>query len=345
MAELSEKDIRNILKNNDSDIGNTDGVDMTLDDIESFGNRDSLKEMYTNIANYNRMIKERITLINESLTTAIPFTRENLYLFCAYSGNGKSTIAANISFPLWKQGKKTLIISNEESKEDVLFRIACLDMGLNFNDYKKGRMPIDVQKAVVKRFDEIGKFVKVLDVNYAGGEDNNGKPKHPGFTTKVECVKKALDTIKGQDYSCAMIDYFQLIKFSATGKPVKQYDILNDFRIWLGQYIKQSNVPIVLFAQLHSLGKRNNKDLDSRIKHCPDVYEPSTVVIEAVPNFDDQTTDFIIHKDRFGLAGQKVVCSFEGGRYVNMTEDALRQKSLSKLEELQNTIEGDDNNE
>lgn len=329
MAKLDEGTIDNILKKNGMPTQKEmDDLNVSFDDIDSFGDKDSLKEMYTDISKYNQMLKERITFCNESLTEAIPFTRENLYLICAYSGNGKSTIAANVSYPLWKQGKKTLVISNEESKQDVLFRVGCLELGLSFNDYKKGHMPKEDQLAVAKLFPEISQYVKVLDVNFKNG-----------LTTKAEGVMNALEQVKDADYSCAMIDYYQLVKFSAKNPTADPYQVLNDLRIWLGQYIKRSNIPIVAFAQLHSVGKRANKDLDSRIKHCPDIYEPSTVVIEVVPNFEDKTSDFVIHKDRFGLAGHRVVCGFENGRYVNITEDYLEKVAQRKMEKAQKDAE------
>ena len=301
-----------------------DDVDVSLGELESFGNTESLKTMFGNIAKYNSMLKERITFVNKDLTKAIPFTRENLYLMCAYSGSGKSTVAANVSYPLWKQGKKSLVISNEESEQDILFRVACLELGYNFNEYKKGLMPMTMQKECAMLFPEIAKFVKVVDVNYKGG-----------LTTKVEGVKNVLEAVNDQEYSCAMIDYYQLIKKSVANPSAGSYDVLNDFRIWLGQFIKRANIPIVCFAQLHSLGKRNNKDLDNRIKHCPDIYEPSTVVIEIVPDFDNKTSDFIIHKDRFGLAGHKISCAFERGRFVSMTDEVIQKMENAKLDELE----------
>lgn len=344
MGKLDPKDIDNILhKTGHVSQAEYDDLQVSLEEIDSFGDKESLKEMYTDMAKYNRMIRERITFCNESLTEAIPFTRENLYLICAYSGSGKSTIAANVSFPLYKQGKKTLVISNEESKHDILFRVGCLELGYSFNEYKKGRMPKEDQLRVASLFPDIAKYVKVIDVNF-----NNG------ITTKVEGVKNILEQVKDVDYSCAMIDYFQLIKFSVKNPNAKSYDVLNDFRIWLGQYIKRSNIPIVAFAQLHSIGKRNNRDLDSRIKHCPDIYEPATVCIEVIPNFEEKTSDFVIHKDRFGLAGHRISCGFENGRYVNMTadyaeqvEERKRQQQIKKaedeLDKMQRTA--DDGNE
>ena len=279
--------------------------------------------MFTDISKYNKMLSQKITFVNDSLTMAIPFTRENLYLICAYTGSGKSTIAANISFPLFKQGKKVLVISNEESKQDVLFRVACLELGYNFNDYKKGIMDVSTQSEIAKRFPDIAKCVKVLDVNYKDG-----------LTTKMEGVKNALLTVKNADYSCVMIDYYQLIQYSVADPSRGRYDVLNDLRIWMGQYIKGSNIPIVVFAQLHSIGKRQNKDLDSRIKECPSVQEPATVVIEVVPNFEEQTSEFIIHKDRFGFAGLRIKCGFDKGRYVNFTDEFKRGVLEKKLDAL-----------
>lgn len=300
-------------------------VSVSFDEIDSFGDSDSIKEMYTDIASYNKMIQERITFINPALTAAVPFTRENLYLICAYSGNGKSTIAANISRPLWKEQKKVLVIANEESKQDVLFRIACLELGHNFNDYKKGTMPMVHQKECVKLFPEISKFVKVLDVTYKDG-----------LTTKFEGIKNALEAVKTSDYSAVMIDYFQLIRYKVADPQASTYKCLDDLRIYLGKYIKESNIPVVLFAQLHSMGKRNNVELDSRIKECPGIIEPSTVILEVIPDFETKTTDFVIKKDRFGFQGQRISCAFEKGKYVEITPEhieAAQQERISKLME------------
>lgn len=298
-------------------------VQVSLNDIESFGDKASMTEMLTDISKYKKMLAERITLINDALSATIPFTRENLYLFCAYTGSGKSTVAANITYPLWKQKKKTLVISNEESKQDIMFRIACLDIGLNFNDYKKGQMSNEDILKVVQLFPEISNYVKVLDVTY-----------QDGLTTKIEGIKKALESVKQEEsYSCVLIDYFQLIKYSLKDSKKTGYDNLNDLRIWLGQYIKSSTMPVVLFAQLYSVSKKGGaKDIDTRIKDCTSIVEPATVIIEIVPNFENRTSEFIIHKDRFGRAGHKIVCGFEKGRYIMVNNDELvEREKASKL--------------
>jgi replicative DNA helicase len=310
-------------------------VDLSLEEIESFGDKDSLREMITDIGKYKKMLSQRITLINDALSATIPFTRENLYLFCAYTGSGKSTVAANITYPLWKQKKKTLVLSNEESKQDVLFRIACLELGLNFNDYKKGLMEHDDIMKVVSLFPEISNYVKVLDVTY-----------QDGLTTKVEGIKKALEAVKKEDsYSCVLIDYFQLVKYSIKDSKKTAYENLNDLRVWLGQYIKGSTMPVVLFAQLYSVSKKGGaKDIDTRIKDCSAIVEPATVIIEIIPNYDNKTSEFVIHKDRFGKQGNKIVCGFDAGRYTMISDDEIQQRTkngkLAAAEAKLNQLEG-----
>ncbi len=304
------------------DTDNAD-LDVSLEELDNFGDKDSIKEMYQSVKSYNQMLGEKITFVNKALTAAIPFTRENLYLMCGYSGNGKSTIAANISYPLWKEGKKTLVVSNEEPKQDIIYRIACLELGYNFNDYKKGLMPKAQQLECMRLYPEICKFVKVVDVNF-----NNG------ITSTLEGIKNILTQVESADYSAVMIDYFQQIKKSVKNPNRSSLDVLTDLRLWLGRYIRKSNIPVVLFAQLHSLGKRNNQELDSRIKDCPSVYEPATVVVEIVPDFENKTTKFLIKKDRFGYQGMKIECAFDKGKYIEITAEHMQKTQDAKIEAL-----------
>jgi len=258
---------------------------------------------------------------------------DHLFLLGDFTVTHNSTVAANVSYPLWQEGKKSLVITNEESKEDVYFRIACLHLGYNFNEYKKGLMPAVQQRECAMLIGQIAQFVKVADVNFEYKSVENA-------TATVEGVKALMSSIKNSDYSCVMLDYYQLIKKSMERPDASSYEVLNDFRIWLGQFIKRAEIPVVVFAQLHSLGKRNNKDLDSRIKHGPDIYETATVVIEVIPNFEEKTSDFLIVKDRFGLAGRRIACAFEKGRFVNISEETMNKLRNEKVSDLKNLIDG-----
>ncbi|NJO53397.1 MAG: hypothetical protein HC840_32810 [Leptolyngbyaceae cyanobacterium RM2_2_4] len=325
MTKISDEAVERILSKSPHE-DNSD-VSISLQEIESQGNKESLRRQFERIVAYKRMLDEKITFINEHLTLAVPFTRENLYLICAYTGSGKSTIAANISYPLWQQGKKVLVISNEESEEDVIYRISCLHLGINFNDYKKGLMPAAMMAQVMALFKEIQQYVKVVDINFK-----------EGLTTKVEGVINALESAKKGDYSCVLIDYFQRIKFSTKDKTKKTFNVLEELTSYLVRYIKESAAPVVLLAQLHSIGKRNNPDLDSRIKDYPAVIEGATVVLEAVPDFETKTTDFRIAKDRFGSQGKRIQCGFDHGRFVTIDETWMAKQRATQLKEVEEQL-------
>ena len=100
-----------------------------------------------------------------------------------------------------------------------------------------------------------------------------------------------------------------------------------------------------LFLRLLNYELENNKDLDNRIKHCADIYETSTVVLEVIPNFEEKTSDFLIVKDRFGLAGQRIACAFDKGRYINISEEAMQKLRNEKISDLKNLIDGEKSQE
>lgn len=302
-------------KFSDSIRGQDTDLNISFDEhIDAFGNKESLAKMYNGIAAYRKMLSEKITFINDELSAIIPFAQKNLYLMCATSGTGKSTTAANISHPLWKQKKKVLVIANEESAEDVLFRIACLELGYNFNMFKKNKMPLAQIKEVAALYPSISEYVKVIDV-----AANNG------ITTHAEGIRNILNAVKGKEFSCVLIDYWQNIKRSETHES-SHYHILDNLRLFLMQYIKQDDTPpVVMFAQIYpGVGKRSTV-IEDRIKMGKTIYEAATVVVEIVTDFDTSSTKFIIAKDRFGYQGKYLNTVYDNGRYRSVTEDEFRE--------------------
>jgi len=314
-------------------------MEVSLDEMRQLGDPEVLREVVHSIARHNRALKERAILINESLTKAIPLVRENLYIFAAYTGSGKSSTAANITFPLWQQGKKVLIISNEETRSDVLSRVACLAAEIDFKKVKQGEVSRDQQAAYVKYLESINKIVRVFDAN---------DPR----TGKLEGVVNLLEAAKNEDYACILIDYFQLIKYSEADSRKEPYQVLMNFKDYLGKYVKGSNSPVVLFVQLWSLSKRPSKgtELDARLKECSSIQDPASVIIEIVPNFDDEVSDFLICKDRFfGRKGQKLTCPYSKGRFLEAIEEdevALRsasRKATKALDKITGAVPQEEN--
>jgi len=258
---------------------------------------------------------------------------DHLYLHGDFTVTHNTSLSANIAYPLWQENKKILWISNEENKEDIMMRIACLHYRYTFNDYKKGYMEESKIGDCMKLFPTIAKYVHIFDVGY-----------RDGLTTKVEAIMNILEAAKAENqYSCILLDYYQLVKFSINNPTKSAFQVLDDFRIFLMRYIKGCNIPVVLFAQLHSIGKRNNKALDSRIKDGPTIYEAATVVMEIVPDFEKSTTDVIIHKDRFGLAGNRLLLGFDKGKFVRHTPEFSRSVTEQALDKMQREVESRSN--
>lgn len=301
-------------------------MEATVDEMRNFGDASVLTEVISSISRHKKVLKQRATLINDSLTKAIPLVRENLYIFAAYTGSGKSSTAANITYPLWKQGKKVLVISNEETRSDILARIACLEAGVDFKDVKQGNITAEQEKAYVMCLPSINNHVIVkdaLDVR----------------TARLEGVQNLLDAAINEDYACILIDYFQLIKYSEADSRKEPYQVLMNFKDYLGAYIKRSNAPVVLFVQLWSLSKRPSKgtELDARLKECSSIQDPASVIIEIVPNFEEHTSDFLICKDRFfGRKGKKFTCPYEKGRFLEAIdeEEVLKRSAYLKLDKI-----------
>ena len=301
-------------------------MEASVDEMRNFGDADQLRDIISDIARHNRMLKERLTLINDSLTKAIPLVRENLYLFAAYTGSGKSSTAANISYPLWKQGKKVLIISNEETHKDVVSRIACLEAGVNFQSVIRGEISKMEEMSYVMHLPSIKQHVIVI-------------PADDPRTTRLEGIKSLLEAARDEDFAAIIIDYFQLIKYSEEFPNKEPYKVMMEFKDYLNAYVKTANAPVVMFAQLWSLSKRPAKgtELDSRLKECASIQDGASVVVEIIPNFVDSTSDFLICKDRFfGRKGDKVTCPYSKGRFLNQVSDmnlaqAIAQVRLDKL--------------
>jgi hypothetical protein len=68
------------------------------------------------------------------------------------------------------------------------------------------------------------------------------------------------------------------------------------------------------------------------------------VIIEVMPNFEDSTTEFCIHKDRFGIAqGTKFVCPFDKGRFLKqISEREITERKLDKLQKEDIKVEKKD---
>lgn len=292
---------------------------------------DKIRENNINVAekasirvdNYIDILNKKIYFINNELTETIPFCRDNLYLIMSQTGCGKSTVVSNISYSLYKQEQKSLIISNEEAVEDVLMRIACLDLELSFNAYKKGKMKNTEIEECKRLFPKISQYIHVFGILEEGMNP-----------TDVDDVVSVLEGSLKYDYSAILIDYFQLIRYKKASFK-NTYEILDELRLYLQKFIKKSNAPLVVMSQLYSQGKRKTADIDARLKNNSNIMETATVCIEVIPDFAENSSVFKIHKDRFGSAGRELNFFFKKGKYLSLKDVSIEDKlGLDKFKNI-----------
>jgi replicative DNA helicase len=256
--------------------------------------------------------------VNKTLTEIIPFAKGSLYLFGAISGHGKSTLSANVTYSLTQEKKKVLVISNEEQQKDVLARVACLNLGLDFNMWRNMKMGGDRLKVDVE-IDRIMPYVTVVDMSRSRTTDS------------AEGVIKILDDAIIHDYAAVIIDYFQNIRRSSENALAKPYDVLLLIRDYLNGYVVRAPFPVILLAQLHPLSKaKGNTTFEERIKGCKAIYEAASTAIEILREKQESGPDessFLVAKDRFGHEGWEIPCKFFRGRYLEKPINELTPQS------------------
>lgn len=302
----------------------TPDIDESLIDKLHESNKNMAEKANVRIDEYIDILKQKIFFINKELTETIPFCRDNLYLMMSQSGGGKSTIVANISYSLYVQQKNTLIISTEEGAEDCLMRIACLDLDVSFNSYKKGKMLQEQIQKCKELFPKITKYVKILGVN------------EPDISpTNIDDVRSILEGSLKHEYSAIIIDYFQLIR-TRKNSTQSTYEVLDDLRLFFQSFMKRSKAPLVVMSQLYSQGKRKSNDIDARLKNNSNILETASVAIEVVPDFAESSSTFKIMKDRFGSQGKELKFFFKFGKYISYKEVSIEDRlGLENYENLE----------
>ena len=250
--------------------------------------------------------KVSMPFITAKLTELVPLSFPNLITIGATSGSGKTTAAANITFQLYKNGQRVLILSNEELSLDVLDRISCMELGYDVN---KRSTFTDEQNAELDKLRPIvGEFVRVVDTTYAG---------NPQLTCSVEGIDAILKSLEKQEayYDCIILDYYQKVTISKENPNQNDHETLMELSNILDKAYKVVKAPIVVMCQLHPSSKEAN-DFEKRIKSGKSIMMVSTCVVELERvEGVDYASDWICHKDRWGKSGKTVRTTWIKGKF------------------------------
>ena len=247
-----------------------------------------------------------------------------LTMIGAQTGGGKSTVLANLVFHYLgstKGKKKVLVLSNEETLEAVLSRVACLALNLNWNDYHNRTMDQESYDKVVDTTRKLNSKITVLTREM----------------DSLEGVKSALETAKGMsDIGIVLLDYLQTVHKSVSDGKKKQFEVSKDLGQYFRDFGRNATIPVVLFTQLKPEGEEGvGKDFTSRVGFDKTICQHAVALLEVKANREQKTSRFHIHKDRyFGSTGKSLVLSYEKGRFVPFPPDHPIKKAMSLEHEV-----------
>jgi hypothetical protein len=293
---------------------------------------------------YIKLAKEAATFLSMKVfKDKVALFPRNIILFGAETGTGKSTTVANFVESYIKQGKRVLVITNEEYSTDILNRVIFL---LNNWAYTNHDEVTPEQLAKCNElYPILMKRIEIIDDKFNG---------IGGTTTTLEGIQAICNTLVSQmgtkpTYDAIVIDYVQNIKTSIEIPNLAQWMVLDRLGTFLDNWKGSYPAPILLFSQL----KASNGDNDSfkdRIEKFKAVMNHATTAIEVKADRENLRTEWIFRKNRFkGAVGISVITGYDKGRYINYSQDFMTRtrvrKEAKKHAELMGNIfnEGENN--
>jgi hypothetical protein len=310
-------------------IGNIKNMDFTsLNDSEV----DSILEEYEQEESFQQ---KRRTFIRPEFAS-IPHGPFQIILVGALTGNGKSTTAANLALGTISDGKKVLLITNEERPHHSYNRVTALQNGLPFGpEYNKDEATVKLFRDNIKT---LSTQMRVIHADYGG---------IIGVTTTIEGIlgvlEQTLSSYKktGEFFDTIIFDYYQNIKESTGSPHLNEFQVQKIFCAKLNQFRKLYPASFVVLAQLKAEVKDkegNVVDFKTRIEGSKDISNVATCSIEMRARMEDRTTEWIIRKNRWQSDNiqTRILTGWEKGRYVKHDLDFMEKIEKEKLAKFGN---------
>lgn len=274
-------------------------------------------------------LEKRLYFVSPELTNVVPFHYPNLLLFGACTGDGKSTIAANIVQGLFREKRKTLILSNEEFSLSVFNRIACLELGFNVNNTKT--FTPEMNEKLKQTRHALGDFVSVIDLASYGNAN---------ITASIEGMEQVLSKLATGEfqYDCVIVDYYQKVSTSQKNPSQAQWLNLQEFSNLLDRFYKVIKAPIVVLAQIHP---PSEKPFEDRVKLGRSILMTCTFAMEIKAKKDEHETHWVCHKSRFGEQNQIIKTKWKAGKYFDVFDGPNKKEEQTLVSDSPKEVKGD----
>ena len=276
---------------------------------------------------YLMLARDAKPFINNDFVGMVPYFARNVILAGAPSGNGKSTICANLAYHALLLGQRVLVISNEEASSDVYNRITCLIKGWAYTEHSEFT---EEQRATFKAMvPKLAKRITVVDDNFQ---------KVPGQTTTIEGVEAIFESLirDNAKYDVIVFDYYQNVTSSSKFPSWVEWKCQEKFAKYLDSFKKRYNAPVIVLAQLSD---NLDEPFKQRIEGRKIIYNTATCALEITAEREHLRTAWTIRKSRFaGGVGETIHTGFDRGKYVlytpefaNIAQQNIERNSQNKL--------------
>ncbi len=285
---------------------------------------------------YIRLAKGSATFLSMDIfKDKVALFPRNIILIGAETGTGKSTTVANFVESYLKQGKRVLVITNEEYPTDILNRIIFL---LNDWTYTNHDEVTDEQLATCRDlYPKIMTRVEIIDDKFNG---------IGGTTTTYEGIKSICETVTAKfqqgdvPYDAILIDYIQNIKSSIENPMLAQWQVLDRLGAYIDNWKGSYPAPMLLFSQLKAATGEHDSFKD-RIEKFKAVMNHATTAIEVKADRENLRTEWIFRKNRFkGAVGISVFTGYERGRYIDYDQEFMTKTRLKNDEKKHAQVMG-----
>ncbi len=282
---------------------------------------------------YMESSRNPMTFICDSFDEIVPFFRKNVILIGAKTGEGKSTAVANLAFACLigkdkatGRSYRTLVITNEEKREDFYNRITSLVRGWHYTNHSK--FTIEQRK----------EFSKMIPILASSGRltvvDNNHGGSH-GVTTTIEGIETMFNSLleNKEYYDVIIIDYYQNIISSKLNPGLDQYKVQEKFSKLVDDFKNNYPAPIVVMAQLKSQREKSEEPFQIRIMGSKSIMVPVTLAMEMVIDRKNLRTKWVVHKSRYteGM-GKDFFTGYEKGKFVPYTNEFAEKVQKASYE-------------
>lgn len=285
------------------------------------------REYLTNI------VKSRMVFVADmpEFNDAITFVQKELILVGAESGSGKSTCVANLAFQMLRNGKKPIILTNEETAEDVYSRIMALKDDKSY--HKLASLSDEDREFFISSTKVLSPFVKVIDNSY----NNLDSP-----TSSIEGLRAILNALKKSDqkYDALIIDYLQNFCNSIEYPEKPMWECMIVITEMLEDFRKFYPAPTVLFTQLKDKTKENEGlPFKNRIEQGKSIFNRCTTAIEIIASPKDLETEWVLHKSRFSNSkGNRFKTGWWSGRYVPLDQNFVDRRNKYREKQIANKL-------